>query len=96
MSAHASEDNARAGAHTGFETSPPLDERAEVGYLLSDSPADAFNSTSTFNSLTGDVHGHVERAPHESPQGEGVGTPPAQKPRKLQKMPENFRSAFAT
>jgi hypothetical protein len=75
MSVHQSEDGAPAVALTG--SSMPLDEMAMVGYLLPDSPSDAYTTTSTINSLTGDVHGHVERAPFESPQGEGVGTPPA-------------------
>jgi hypothetical protein len=58
-----------------MESSPPLDERAEVRDLLPASPADAFIATSATIPLQGDAYEHVERAP---PLGEGGGTPPSQ------------------
>jgi hypothetical protein len=75
MSTHTSEDGARARAPTGIESSPPLDERAEVRDLLPDSLADAINATSANFPLQGDAYEHVERT---SPLSEGGGVPPAQ------------------
>ncbi len=72
MSSRTPEGDARAGTPTGVGSSPPLDERAEVRYLLPDSPADAINATFANNSLQGDAYEHVERTP---PLGEGEGVP---------------------
>jgi hypothetical protein len=74
MSSHTPEGSVRAGSPTGMESSPQLDERAEVNDLLPDSPAGAPVATSAINSLQGDVE-HVERTP---PQIEGGGVPPSQ------------------
>jgi hypothetical protein len=75
MSSRTPEGDARAGTPTGVESSPPLDERAEVRDLLPDSPAGAFIATSADIPLQGDAHEHVERTP---PQSEGGGVPPSQ------------------
>jgi hypothetical protein len=46
----------RAGSPTGMESSPQLDERAEVRDLLPDSPAGAFTATSATIPLQSDVY----------------------------------------
>jgi hypothetical protein len=74
MSLRTPEGDACAGTPTGVESSPPLDERAEVGDQLPDSPAGAFIATSADIPLQGDAHEHVERTP---PQSEGGGVPPS-------------------
>jgi hypothetical protein len=63
MSSRTPGGDARAGTPTGVENSPPLDERAEVGDLLPDSPAGAFIATSADIPLQGDAHEHSSGRP---------------------------------